>query len=343
MGAAYRHPAARRGRSRRRRVSGLQASHGAGHDGLPAVPVQPPGACVERAGLVRVPQLPGGAGARQRPRGAAAVSAAATNVGVTSAGRVAVNGVEIAERAIHAEMQNHPAGNPEAAMRAAAEALVVRELLLQESRRLGHDAPTDGDQAPDEAAISRLIEEQVETPTADEATCRRYYENNRRRFMSPAGFEALHILCAAPPDDAEARAAARARAEAALARVLADPACFADVARETSDCPSKAQGGQLGLVQRGDADPVFETYLMSLGEDETCPTAVETRYGFHVIRLARRAPARDLPFEAVKERIAAYIEETAWRRAVHQYVAILAGRASIEGVELQAATSPLVQ
>ncbi|MCC6470403.1 MAG: peptidylprolyl isomerase [Alphaproteobacteria bacterium] len=268
---------------------------------------------------------------------------AAPSAAAMAAERIAVNGVEIAERTIHAEMQNHPAKSPEAAMRAAAEALVVRELLLQESRRLGHDAPADGDQAADEAAINRLIEAEVETPSADDATCRRYYENNRRRFMSPAGFEALHILCAAPPDDAEARAAARTRAEAALARVLADPASFADVARETSDCPSKAQGGQLGLVQRGDADPVFETYLMSLGEDETCPTAVETRYGFHVIRLARRAPARELPFEAVRDRIAAYIEEAAWRRALHQYVAILAGRASIEGVDLKAATSPLVQ
>jgi peptidyl-prolyl cis-trans isomerase C len=70
---------------------------------------------------------------------------------------------------------------------------------------------------------------------------------------------------------------------------------------------------------------------------------VETKYGVHVIRLVRRAVGRELPYEAVKERIASYLEESAWRRAVHQYVAILAGRASIEGVELDAATSPLVQ
>ena len=257
--------------------------------------------------------------------------------------RVAVNGVEIPEPAIHAELQNHPAGSVDVAMRAAAEALVVRELLLQESRRLGLDADADDDETPDEAAIRRLVDREVATPTAGDAACRRYYDNNRRRFMSPDGFDAEHILCAAPPDDAQARAAAGARAETALRRVLADPASFADAAREFSDCPSKAQGGQLGLIQRGDADPVFETYLMSLREGETCPRPVETKYGVHVIRLARRAVGRELPFEAVKERIAAYLEESAWRRAVHQYVAILAGRASIEGVELDAATSPLVQ
>jgi peptidyl-prolyl cis-trans isomerase C len=99
----------------------------------------------------------------------------------------------------------------------------------------------------------------------------------------------------------------------------------------------------LGLIQRGDADPVFETYLMSLQDGETCPKPVETKYGFHVIRLARRTVGRELPYDAVRERVAAYLEESAWRRAVHQYVAILAGRATIEGVELDAATSPLVQ
>lgn len=257
--------------------------------------------------------------------------------------RVAVNGVEIAESAILAEMQNHPAESAETAMRRAAEALVVRELLLQESRRRGLAGAAGGDEAPDEAAIRRLIEAEIVTPRADEAACRRYYESNRRRFVSPDGYEARHILCAAAPDDADARSAARARAEAALARILIDPDRFADVAREVSDCPSKAQDGSLGLIQRGDADPVFETYLMSLEAGETCPRVVETRYGYHVIRLAARVRGRELPYAAVKDRIASFLEESAWRRAVYQYVAILAGRASIEGIALDAATSPLVQ
>jgi len=257
--------------------------------------------------------------------------------------RVAVNGIEIAEPAILAEMQNHPAKDPEAAMRAAAESLVVRELLLQEARRRGIAPATGTDETPEESVVRLLVEQAVDTPDADEASCRRYYDNNRRRFRSPDAFDAQHVLCAAPPDAPEARAAARHRAEAALARVLADPEQFGAVAREISDCPSKAQDGRLGHIQRGDVEPVFETYLMSLTEGETCARVVETKYGFHVIRCLRRLAGRELPFEAVKDRIAAYLEETAWRRAVHQYVALLAGGARIEGVSLDAATSPLVQ
>jgi peptidyl-prolyl cis-trans isomerase C len=256
---------------------------------------------------------------------------------------VTVNGVAIAEAAIHAEMQHHPAPTVQAAMRAAAEALVVRELLMQEARRVGIEPPQQSSETAEESLIRQLIERAVIVPKADEAACRRYFDNNRRRFVSPDGFDAFHILCAAAPDDADARAAARAKAESALARVLNDPHCFADVARDVSDCPSKAAGGSLGLIQRGDADPVFETYLMSLQEGETCPRTVETKYGFHVIRLGGRVAGRTLPFEAVKQRIAAYLEESAWRRAVHQYVSILAGRAAIAGVDFDAARSPLVQ
>ena len=72
--------------------------------------------------------------------------------------RVAVNGVEIPEPAILAEMQNHPAGNAEAAMTAAARALVVRELLLQEAQSRGLEPEGGSDELPEEGVIRRLIE-----------------------------------------------------------------------------------------------------------------------------------------------------------------------------------------
>lgn len=257
--------------------------------------------------------------------------------------RVAINGAKIAEQAILAEMQHHPAPSVGDAMRAAAEALAVRELLLQEARRLELTPAREGDETEEDALVRRLIAREVIAPRADEAVCRRYYDNNRRRFRLPDAFEAQHILYAAAPDDAAARAGARARAQSALECALIAPALFDKLAREESDCPSRKNGGRLGPIQRGDADAVFETYLMSLSDGEICPVPVETKYGFHVIRLIRKRPGRELSFEHVVPRIAAYLEESAWRRAVAQYVSILAGRARIEGIDLAASPSPLVQ
>jgi peptidyl-prolyl cis-trans isomerase C len=233
-------------------------------------------------------------------------------------------------------------------MREAAQALVVRELLLQEAARLGVDAAPDetgedDDALPDEALIGRLIEREVRVPEAGEDECRRYYEANPARFRSPELFDAQHILFAAAPDDPEKRATAKASAEAALRDLAAAPERFAELARTLSDCPSRADGGSLGQVTRGSTVPEFETYLMSLDEGETCPVPVETRYGFHVLRLNRRAPGRALPFEAVRTGVAEFLADSVWRRAVHQYVMVLAGRASIEGIAIQGAASPLVQ
>ena len=83
--------------------------------------------------------------------------------------------------------------------------------------------------------------------------------------------------------------------------------------------------------------------MAALEPGETSRAPVETRYGFHVIRLQRRVEGADLPYEAVRDKISAYLADAVERRALAQYVAILAGRADIAGVDFGAAKSPLVQ
>ncbi len=248
---------------------------------------------------------------------------------------IRVNDVVIAPAAVAAEMQYHPANSAEEAQRAAAEALVVRELLRQEARARGF-----GD---DEAAVEELLAEAVATPEPDEESCRRYYENNRKRFRSPDLIEAQHILVAAAPDETEERATAKAKAADLARRVMADPSGFAALAREHSDCPSKANDGHLGQIGRGSLVPELESYVFAMKAGETCPVPVASRYGWHVVRVLERADGRDLPFESVRGTIADYLTESSWRRAVSQYISLLAGRAAIEGIALRAAHSPLVQ
>lgn len=259
-----------------------------------------------------------------------------------------VNGTEIPEAAIRLEAQNHPAGSPDAAIEAARHALAVRELLVQRARAAGLDAAPepldDGRLETDEDALIRqLLEREIALPAADEASCRRYYDNNRRRFRSPDLFEASHILVSAHPDDKPAYAAAAAKAEGLIAELAQRPGRFADLARQHSDCPSAQQGGNLGQLAKGQTVPEFETFLFNLAEGQLCPVPVRTRYGVHVLWLQRKIEGRDLPFEMVRERIAEYLADAVYRRAVAQYIAIVAGTASIEGVQLGGADSPLVQ
>lgn len=261
---------------------------------------------------------------------------------------VTVNGVVIARAAIARETQNHPARKPVEAWMAAARALAIRELLLQEARRLGvADAVLMDDEGrretEEEALIRNLIEHEVATPDPDDMACRRYYAQNQQRFRSADISEVAHILIAADPGDARARDLARDTAASIISLLVKEPSRFEEIAREQSACPSREVGGSLGQIGPGQTVPEFEKALarMRVGSVHTEPVA--SRYGFHVVRVDRYVPGQLVPYEAVKERIATYLSERVQHSALRQYISMLAGRAVITGVDLDAAQSPLVQ
>lgn len=252
---------------------------------------------------------------------------------------VSVNGVVIPHDLISREVQHHPAPTPVEAWAAAARALVVRELLLQEARRKGLSPEPLRDEkgrreTDDEALIRALVEQEVVTPEPDEETCRRYYRQNHALFRSRDLFEASHILLAAHPEDAAARDAARHTAAELITQLRASPQIFEKLAEIHSACPSGKSGGNLGQIGPGDTTPEFEQALYRLSPGEMTQEPVESRYGFHIIRLDRRIDGRELPFELVRDRIAGYLAERSRRTAIAQYVARLAAMGDVSGVSL---------
>ncbi|WP_366658173.1 peptidylprolyl isomerase [Fodinicurvata sp. EGI_FJ10296] len=261
---------------------------------------------------------------------------------------VRVNGVEIEKTAITREIQHHPAPSASDAMQAATHALVVRELLLQQADRLeiSADPQTDDDgrrETDDDSRIRQLLDREVTVPAPTEAECRRYYDVNRSRFSSPDIYEPAHILFPARVSDGQAYQAAIAAAAAAIEELTAQPERFETMARDLSACPSASSGGNLGQITQGQTTPEFEEAVMAMTPGTIAKEPVMSKYGVHVIRLDRRIDGQQLPFDLVKDEIADYLADRVFQRAVHQYISILAGQAAIEGVDLEAATSPLVQ
>lgn len=262
--------------------------------------------------------------------------------------RVSVNGAVISRAAIAQETQHHPASNPFDAMRDATTALVIRELLVQEARRLGIQPSPEPDsegrlETEEEALVRALVEQEVKVPEADEATCRHVFERNRARFRSEDLYEARHILLPAAPIDVAARDAAAELARSIIAELTEAPDRFGALAALHSVCPSGKVGGSLGQIGHSQTVPEFEAALATMAVGSVRPEPVESRYGFHVVALDRRIEGRDLPFELVRARIAEWLNEKVRRAAIRQYVSILAGRAEIVGATLDASASPLVQ
>jgi peptidyl-prolyl cis-trans isomerase C len=253
---------------------------------------------------------------------------------------VRVNGVEVPRAEISREAQYHPSQKPIDAWHSAAKALVIRHLLLAEAKRLAIAAkPKTEDgrtETEEEALIRGLLEQEVITPEPDEAACLRYYQNNRSRFCSPAIYEAAHILVAADRRDARAYDAAKTKASDIARELGIFPEKFDMLASLHSDCPSAELHGNLGQLTSGQTTPEFEKALLAL-ETGAISEPVESRYGLHIIRLDRKIEGKQVPFEAVRERIADYLRESVERRAAAQFIALLVSRAKIEGMEIAGA------
>ncbi len=249
---------------------------------------------------------------------------------------ISVNGVVLPHEAIAAEAQNHAAPTPAGAFTEAARALVVRELLLQEAKRLGlapaPEADAAGRRETDEDALIRAVVDQaIPQDAPDEESCRRYYENNRRRFRSADIFEAAHILIAATP---ETEAAALEAARELIATLKRDSSGFEAAARAISACPSRESGGNLGQITRGRMAPDFERALFAMAPGEISDEPVRTRFGFHILRVDRKIDGCELSFDLVRDRIAAFLSEARERQAISGYIAHLAKGATICGIAL---------
>lgn len=259
---------------------------------------------------------------------------------------VSVNGVVVTEAMI-ARAAEGLAGEADP-LAAARRTLAVRELLLQRAGELGRleggaprAAVTFASSDDEERVIGELLEREVRTPEPAADECQRFFAANPDRFRSGDLAEVRHILFAVTPGTPVA--ALRARAEAVLAELRAEAKDFAARAGELSNCPSGQQGGNLGQFGRGEMVPEFDAAVFDGAAAGILPRLVATRFGFHIIDVVHRLPGHRLPYEAVRESVAAYLARRVEAEALRQYVAVLAGSAVIEGVEIEAAATPLVQ
>jgi len=138
----------------------------------------------------------------------------------------------------------------------------------------------------------------------DEGSLQQRYEREKSRFTEPEKRLASHILIVANGADVSAQTAAQEQA-AALAEAARNGAEFATLAREHSDDPgSQSAGGDLGWVERGMMTGPFEDALFALREGEIS-APVKTDFGWHVLYLRELKPGAEVPFDAVRETLAA--------------------------------------
>jgi peptidyl-prolyl cis-trans isomerase C len=225
------------------------------------------------------------------------------------------------------------------------------ELLRQAAQRAGllnaADAPTADGVISEAAAsaIDALLERNLNLPEPSEEACRRHRGAHEGAYRTGERVRVRHILFAVTPGVDVA--ALRKRAEP----IFLDVRChdgqasngFADAARKWSNCPSGEHGGDLGWLGAADCAPEFARELFGHVEVGVLPRLVHSRFGLHVVEVLAREGGVAQPFEAVCGAVAMALRQQGYVTALRQTLQRLAGAAVLEGVELDAADTPLVQ
>ncbi|MDP3136619.1 MAG: peptidylprolyl isomerase [Burkholderiaceae bacterium] len=225
------------------------------------------------------------------------------------------------------------------------------ELLRQAAQRDGLLEPTDPpavEGAISEAAtqaIERWLDRELAIPEPSDEACRRHFAAHPARWRTGERVRARHVLFAVTPGGDVV--ALRNRAEACLLDVRChdDSASdgFGRAARELSNCPSGEHGGELGWLSAADCAPEFARELFGQVEVGVLPRLVHSRFGLHVVEVLERDPGAAQSYETVRGAVSMALRQQSYVTALRQCLQLLAGAATMEGVSLDTADSPLVQ
>lgn len=172
------------------------------------------------------------------------------------------------------------------------EQIIAQKLFLMDAvRNMYEREPAFKEQlqrVKEDMLTSYAVQKAVERVRVTEEDAKKYYDENKDKFVSGMKFNASHILV----DSKE-------KAEEILAKINAGEISFADAAAANSTCPSGQNGGSLGDFSAGQMVPEFENACAAM-EVGTISEPVQTQFGFHLIQLNSKEEGGTMSYDEVK-------------------------------------------
>jgi peptidyl-prolyl cis-trans isomerase C len=180
-------------------------------------------------------------------------------------------------------------------------------------------------------SIARLIDAEIAPRIAVKpAQVEDFYKNNPEKFQQPERVRASHILISTPENaDAATKAQAQSKAQQILKDVKAGKD-FAALARQHSQDPGSAvNGGDLGFFSQGQMVGPFNDAAFSLKPGATSDL-IETQFGYHIIRVAEKQPARTVSLDEARPRIEAFLQDQNRENETESFVKALRAKGRVE-------------
>lgn len=158
---------------------------------------------------------------------------------------------------------------------------------------------------------------------------RERYEKEKEEYRLPERAQVREIVVVLPEAaDATTRQALKNRAMVAYERAKKGED-FLTLVAEFSDAPTREKGGELGEVAKGELLPVLDSGVFA-SDAGAVLGPVETRFGYHILRVDQRIPSELPSFDAVKERLRREASEETFQRDYQSYIDKLRQDAYVE-------------
>jgi peptidyl-prolyl cis-trans isomerase C len=211
--------------------------------------------------------------------------------------------------------------------------LIDREMLLQEAKKRGIDRDRNllerVERFKEHTMLEALRREAVDSQvTVTPEELQGYYDTHRDSFLASEEFRVSHILV-------------RTAAEASILKKRSTQGeDFSSLARKASlDVSTKSNGGDLGLIKKGQTVPEFEQAVLKLKPGEVSEP-VATQFGYHLIKLIERRPGPALSFEEAKAQVKEHILIEKKRTRLDEFIASLRANAKAKS-QLRVSDSPV--
>ena len=179
-------------------------------------------------------------------------------------------------------------------------------------------------------SLKKLIDHEIAPKVKlSDSDIRAFYDNNLETFKQPERVQASHILIKVDP---EADASQKAEAQKKIGLVqekLQKGEDFGALAKEYSEGPSGPNGGELGYFTRGQMVKPFEEAAFAMKPGEVSGM-VETRFGYHLIKVTDKTPETTMPYDDVKDRLEQFLKQRKLQEEINVYVKRLEEHAKVE-------------
>lgn len=211
------------------------------------------------------------------------------------------------------------------------EGLIAQELVYDDAQRSGVLESKEYKQEM-EILVSRLKvqlaakiweQQQFEAIKIDAKEVKEYYDKNTDEFVDKEKIHARHILV---KTEAEAETIIKGFKGLSGDKLKTE---FIAQAKSKSTGPSAAKGGDLGYFPRGQMVPSFNDAAFAMKEGTISSAPVQSQFGYHVIYVEDKKPAKKLGFDEVKNFIEQRLKMDKFKATMEKKMTTLREKAKI--------------